>query len=633
MLQTNTICNDYNYTGKTILLQPSKTYSLSIGISNCNNSGNDKIAKLFIDYNNNGSFNDVNELVFTSNNVTGVGIVNANITTSNNITIGNTSLMRLIVAETNNASSFNACSTTTINGATEDYLVRFINPAIDVEAASVEIPSTNYCSNNNQYISTRIINRGDSTAENIALTATIKSGVTIIAALNGVYSPKLASGESAVYTFQNPFTTVADSNYTITVTANVVNDQVGTNNITVSTFTIKSTPQIVSGQASVCNNIASLKVFSASNTQTYAWYNNATSNMPVAVGSETSTSIISNKYYLNIGLNTSIGAINKSISSNGDYQAKGGNYFYYMAASPVLLQSAKLYTAYPGKVFIKVADTIRTYSDGTYDYTTLNATTINVIASRPIQASGNVIGNDTSDTGLVYNINLLLPQGNHILIVSTDSVANIFRNKSIGATPYPYVIPNLLTITGNNATYQDSFYYYLYNMKIRTLDCESEKYEVTTGFAALPTITKIGDSLVSSLGINYQWQKNGVDIVGETNQKFMPTGDGNYSVIVTDFNGCRQSSKVYQPNIKNDVNIYPNPSNNIINIQFNSSEVAFTQIDIYDILSRKYISKIYTSTTNSFYDKINTSFLPNGIYFIKILHGESSFIKKLIIAR
>ncbi len=627
-------CNNYdNNTNAIAFLQPGKIYNLNIGLSNCNATGNNKIAKLYVDYNNNGSFADANELAFTSNAVVGIGTVNANIAILKNIIIGNTTLMRLVVAETTVASAFDACTLASLNGTIQDYSVKFIAPEKDIAVNEISLPATNFCANNVQYISVRITNNGDIAVENIPLTAIVKNAGATVATMFGNYAPKLFSGESVVYTFQNPFITIADSTYAITVFSSLSNDQNSTNDTIVSAITIKSKPSTVNGSADICNNIATLKLFGTNDYQSYAWYSNATSNLPVATGSNTSTTTISNKYYVSTGVATTLGAVNKNISATGDYQINGRNYFTFIDTVPVLLQSAKLYTAYPGKITITVADIKAVFPNGTYTYNTLSSTTINVLASRPAQQTGNVSGNDVADTGLVYNINLLLPKGKHAIIVTTDSIANIFRNNKVAANPYPYNIPGIISITGNNATNPDSFYYYLYNMQVKTLDCVSDKVAVIPTVVALPTITKLGDTLVSSLGVNYQWQKDGVDIARETNQVYKPIAAGNYTVVVTDFGGCRQSSNVYKPASSGEISIYPNPAKNIVNIAFESDENATTQIYVYDVLGRACLAKAYSASSNSFSDKLDIASISSGIYFIKIVHGNKNFAKKLVVIK
>jgi hypothetical protein len=632
---TSTTCDNYTInTNLTAKLEPAKTYPLNLSLSSCNTTSNNKNIKVYIDYNYNGSFAEANELVY-SGNVTN-GSINANVTVPSNVVIGNYSLMRVVVAET--SAAFDACSPANQIGAIQDYRVQFINPAIDVSITEIAIPVYNNCSSNNQYISVRITNAGDSNISNIPLTVVIKNGATTIATITENFKDTLKSGASFVHTFQTPINSIATNTYNITATASLATDQNPTNNSKSTYIVIANAPTTASGQASICGNTATLRAFNTNNNQNYYWYNAANATSPIAAGTNTTTSTIAPNYYIGSGVSTNIGAISKAVFIDGDYQAKGGNYFKYSSTVPFLLENAKIYTAYPGKVTLIAADIKATLADGSYTYNTLNSTTIDVSASRPTKMRGDIAGNDMSDLGLVYNINLFLPSGNHALIIKTDSVANIFRNKNVATNPYPYSIPNLFTITGNNATNPSQFYYYLYNMSMRTLDCTSDRIAVVPTTAAAPTITQVADSLVCSAGINYQWRKDNVDINGEINQTYKPTGSGNYSCIVTDNSGCQQTSNIISFINLNDITerdlkVYPNPCNSFINIDFATKEIADMQIRISDILGRIYSSQTFTSITGNINKKLNTFGLADGVYVMTVLHGNKTFRTKFVVER
>jgi hypothetical protein len=231
---------------------------------------------------------------------------------------------------------------------------------------------------------------------------------------------------------------------------------------------------------------------------------------------------------------------------------------------------------------------------------------------------------------------LLLPAGNHILIIKTDSIANIFRNKNIAANPYPYSIPNVFTITGNNATNPSQFYYYLYNMSIRTLDCVGDKVAVIPTVAVAPIISYSGDSLVCTSGINYQWKKDGVDLVGENNQHYKPTEIGNYNCLVTDNTGCQQVSNLLsypKSNTTNDIIIKPNPANNFIDVVLLTSTNESSQLYIVDAAGKLCLQQYYNSSTNNFNQRININNLAAGVYVLNMIHGSEAFRKKFVVIR
>jgi PKD repeat protein len=57
-----------------------------------------------------------------------------------------------------------------------------------------------------------------------------------------------------------------------------------------------------------------------------------------------------------------------------------------------------------------------------------------------------------------------------------------------------------------------------------------------------PIITKSGDTLITSPATTYQWKLNGTNIGGATNAKYIASISGNYTIAITDANGCAASS-------------------------------------------------------------------------------------------
>ncbi len=627
-------CTSYNnYTNLTAKIEPGAAYPLSIAVGTCDASVSSKIIKVFIDYNGNGSFSDVGETVATSGVINNNTNFTTNIIIPNNININDYSLMRVVVQETTDASSITPCNTYS-QGETQDYTVQFISPTIDVGIADINVPTNNNCSNSNQYVSVRIINAGKTAVSNIPLIATIKNGTTTVATLTGNYSASISSGKDGVYTFQSPFATTANATYTILVSTNLSTDQNVLNNTQTTEITIASDAPTATGQVNICGSNATVRAFNTNDNQNYFWYNAANSNLPIATGVNTSTNNIATNYFIGSGLAANIGPATKAAFTNGDYQAKGGNYLKYSSTVPVLLESAKIYTAFPGKITVTVGDIKATFPDGSYNFNTISSTTIDAQASRPTQTTGDVAGNDPTDEGLVYNINLLLPSGNHAIIVSTDNVANIFRNNNIASNPYPYSISDVFTITGNNATNPAQFYYYLYNMRIKTLDCLSDKIAATVTIAPAPIISYSGDSLVSTSGINYQWRKDGIDILGANNQYYKPLVNGTYSCWVTDNTGCQQisNSLIFPRGAIKDFIIKPNPANNYIDVEFGSNNNESTEIYITDALGRLCLQKKYTSTTQ-FSERISVVNLAVGVYVLNVIHGTETYRKKFVVIR
>lgn len=626
-------CTQFREFGNYIAqLQSNTNYNFSISISSCDGSTASKFCKIYIDYNNNGNFDDAGELVATSNLIFGDGIFNGAITTPNNLLVNTFTRMRVVVQEANDANSITPCNSAN-HGETQDYKIWLQPVVVDAGITDIANPYQNNCANNNQLLSIQITNFGNTAISNIPVSAIIKNGSTTIASLTGNYIPTLEAGASANYTFQTPFTTNAATNYTIIAKSNLANDHRNSNDSIVLEVKSSNAVGTITAQASICSTAVSLRAFNSNPSQNYLWYNSPTALTPIAFGSNTSSTTIAANYYLGSGINAAIGAVSKTNFTDGDYQAKGGNYFKYSSAVPLILEKAKLYTAFPGKVFITVADINTTNPDGSYTYKSLSKTTLDVVASRPTVVRGDVAGNDPNDFGWMYNINLYLPSGNHVIIVSTDSVANIFRNKNIASNPYPYSFSNIFSITGNNATNQNEFYYYLYNMSFKSLDCLSDRVLVTPTTAITPSITKVGDSLKASIGINYQWLKDGVEILGANTQAIRPITSGNYSCRVTDNGGCEQTSNIFNFEFiasGQELKIYPNPANNTINLNVYSNANSFAEVNIIDAAGRVCMSKIYNSLSTT---QIDISVLKNGMYTIQVKQAANTYQAKFIVAR
>lgn len=83
-------------------------------------------------------------------------------------------------------------------------------------------------------------------------------------------------------------------------------------------------------------------------------------------------------------------------------------------------------------------------------------------------------------------------------------------------------------------------------------------------------------------------------------------------------------------NLQKTISIYPNPANDIINIDFSNSSFLNAELKIYDFLGTVITEYSLLHTHNS----ININFIPEGIYIVKIkTNNNYSFTQKLIITK
>ena len=90
--------------------------------------------------------------------------------------------------------------------------------------------------------------------------------------------------------------------------------------------------------------------------------------------------------------------------------------------------------------------------------------------------------------------------------------------------------------------------------------------------------------------------------------------------------------KVYLNNKEiyiNDLIIYPNPSNDIFNIMFNSYTKQDINLTIHNILGEVIISETLRSFSGDYIRRINMSQYPNAIYILKLTTNNGMINKKL----
>lgn len=149
-----------------------------------------------------------------------------------------------------------------------------------------------------------------------------------------------------------------------------------------------------------------------------------------------------------------------------------------------------------------------------------------------------------------------------------------------------------------------------------------------------PTIATSGSDLTTASATTYQWYYNGTLISGATSQNYTPTQSGIYVVRTTDVNGCvNRYSSGYSYSMAtgvnefttNDISIYPNPTNGIVDIDLNYQNVQSLKVLVYDTFG-----KIVFETENS--SRIDLAQLANGVYTMAIsLDNKKPAYKKIVL--
>jgi hypothetical protein len=149
-----------------------------------------------------------------------------------------------------------------------------------------------------------------------------------------------------------------------------------------------------------------------------------------------------------------------------------------------------------------------------------------------------------------------------------------------------------------------------------------------------PVITMKNDTLISNYNEGNQWYKNGDAVEGATGKKYIIKGNGVYSVQVTDSNGCKSEMSLIEvgvetTKINSGIKIYPNPAENLLNINFGNLSGKCT-ISINDIFGRTLMKLEYFITDDKILN-ISTKNLYNGFYMINFDLSKIRVVESLLI--
>ena len=631
-------CTSYtDNSALTVQLERGKIYPLNLTLGTCGNNFN-KAAKVFIDWNGNGVF-ETNELVATSNIINGTATFNSNITVPGTVVPGNYSLMRVVLSETNDVSTIQACGTYA-KGETQDYRVQFLQTAIDAGITAVVSPDASGTCNGTTRVTVKIKNFGGTTVSNIPVTVTIKRADNVTVTFNETYTDSLDPLNDDTFTLNSTFNASSGGIYTITATTGLANDVITDNNsASVVTATLVS-PSPTGLSAVYCVDTKKYALSGDDNSQLF-WYLNANDAMPFAYGQNVSTTQVpvNGTYYAGLSdFRAAVGPTTKNVFSGGGYNQFTPS-VYVTTAIPVIIQSARLYIGNSGSVTFNV-----TNSNGQV----VSTKTINAIATRSNPAAGE-LPNDPNDQGRVYNLNLTLPvAGQYTIDVVYNGNATLFRNNG-GVTGYPFKAGDVFSISGNSAVptsgtdanYYKSFYYFFYDMRVQSTGCASSQRVAVS--LSKPVVTQTSATMLSSTeAAGNQWYLDGKIIDGATSQTYNPIQSGNYNVSVLLNSGCTTLSdnfffalKALNPDKSTEIGLttFPVPASKILNVLFDSKTPE--QLNLYLINGAGKI--IYTQTkavaAGSFSTAIDVSNFSPGTYTVRVMLGQKDYSHKVIIVR
>ena len=149
-----------------------------------------------------------------------------------------------------------------------------------------------------------------------------------------------------------------------------------------------------------------------------------------------------------------------------------------------------------------------------------------------------------------------------------------------------------------------------------------------------PNVSDLTVNIITGTSpFSYLWN------TGENTSQISPISNGEYWVIVTDANGCISDTLFYTvswvPSSISDFYfdkfiIYPNPSNDVFNIEFNSLIAQNIKIKAFDLLGKEVYKEDLHQFLGQYKRPIDLSSFSKGIYNLKLITNKGVIDKKLI---
>jgi len=237
--------------------------------------------------------------------------------------------------------------------------------------------------------------------------------------------------------------------------------------------------------------------------------------------------------------------------------------------------------------------------------------TVKIIATPPIPISP-----QSPSVCPGQGVVLRVPLSGSDYLWSSSSTSNSTTGDSINVTP---LITTTYIVTG-----------------IDSLGCSASDSDIVSISPApnKPTIAQTGNTLSSSASDNNQWLRNDTLIADATNQTYIITQYGCYSVSVSNpANGCNTTSDTIcvtptglnQLSIDNiQIVIYPNPSGGMFTI---ISSKTINKVNIFNVLGQLIYEAEPVQT------QLNFELKTDGLYFISIISDNKAQTTKVVVSK
>ncbi len=540
-------------------VQPGQSLPFSVSLGSCDTTRRASFVRVFADWNGNGSFADAGDTLTTSGRLAPGDLFSAPVVVPPTMPVGQFVRLRIVASETASVSAVSACGGYT-NGETQDYLLQTVLTANDVAAVALLSPTTLACgSSGDALVAVQVQNLGTVVQQNLPVTVQIFDGNNApIASLSGTVAALAAFGTAQI-TLRTPAGVVlrAGDRYRFVVTTTLPGDQNPANNQISATRTIGTGQNSGIFAAASCGSDTSLTLRNTGPGVAY-WYDAPTNGNLITVGNQATARVrLTNQtlYATQGDIAGRIGPATKNDFGGGSYGGAFAPQPLLKTETPLLLESARLYIGTAGRL---------TFSIRRLDESLISSVTLDVRPTRSASLTASTTTDDPADPGAEYALNLPIPQaGQYKIRLDYEDGATIFRS-NVGVTGFPYQLKDqtgnpIVTIRGSlfasTATTVDTLtaaWYYLYNLRVRSLACPVLTRTAVPIAVAMPVTALIsadgptsicrGNALTllasvpvsaSGLSLSYRWQRDGQLIGGATTPSLLASTAGSYAVQVT----------------------------------------------------------------------------------------------------
>ncbi|MEM7038873.1 MAG: PKD domain-containing protein, partial [Bacteroidota bacterium] len=466
-----------------------------------------------------------------------------------------------------------------------------------------------------------IENSGNANMTSLTITYTINPGNI---SNSFTWTGNLAPGQTS--TVQLPGVALGNGVYDIEVTStnpNGVTDERQYNDCILGDFTV-SEAAAASDVNIGCPSTANLTASSPPAGATLGWYDAPSGGNQVGTGVNFTTPFLNTTttYYADY-VTLDNGAKTNNSGGGGNY-TNDNRWLIFNALTDFKLKSVLVYASGAGNRNIQLVNNFGFIID---------QVTINI-----------------PDGQQRVTLDFDVPAGNdyELKIVGNSS---LYRNNN--GVAYPYEIPGVLSVYTSNANSPLDFYYFFYDWEIEYGSaCGRTPVTVTVssiiaGIGQSATTVTAGQSVsftdqtTPGPTVSWNWDFGDGNSSTQQNPTHMYGAPGNYTVtlITTDNNGCSDTATTtveVQPVLNVDadalvgeLNIYPNPAQNVFTIDMLLPSEAPVSVELYNAVGERVVTLRQEATT-TLQLPVDISALANGVYFVRVASGDLLKVKQLV---